>query len=255
MQSQLKQPLISLITVARNARDTIEETIRSVADQDFSDFEYLVIDGASTDGTVDVIKANAHVIDHWISEADRGIYDAMNKGIRLARGRYIGLLNADDMLSGPGVLSQIADRISESGADAVFSCLDIVDRQSSDKVLRRYRISYVSDNLLRIGIMPPHPTFYCRKSVFDRAGLYRTDYRIAADFEMMVRLFVTERISWSFIDFVSVVMRSGGVSNSGIRNRIRLNLEIVRACRENHLYTNVLIILFKIPVRIFQALK
>jgi glycosyltransferase involved in cell wall biosynthesis len=254
VHSRLKQPLITLITVVRNARDTIGETINSVAGQEFRDFEYLVIDGASTDGTLGIIKAHDDVIDHWISEPDNGIYDAMNKGIRLARGQYIGLLNADDMFAGPEVLRTVADRIIETGVDAVFSSLEIVDRQSPDRVLRRYRIPYVSDNLLRIGIMPPHPTFYCRKSVLERAGLYRTDFRIAADFEMMVRLFVSQRISWSYIDFVSVIMRSGGLSNSGLRSRIRLNLEIVRACHDNSLYTNVFFILFKIPVRLIQSL-
>lgn len=248
-------PLISVVTVSLNSVSTIEQTIDSVASQSYDNIEHLVIDGGSTDGTLDIIRKHDGQLDYWRSALDGGIYDAMNQGINLANGEYIGFLNSDDYFSGPHVIDAMVDEIRRTEADAVFSCLNIVDRHDITKVHRKYRISHVNNNLLRIGIMPPHPTFYCRKSIYTKFGPYKTDYSIAADFEMMVRLFARERISWSFIDIVSVIMRTGGVSNRGIASKARLNFEIVRGCRDNGLYTNHLLLLLKLPFRAAESLR
>jgi hypothetical protein len=139
-----------------------------------------------------------------------------------------------------------------SDIDAVFSGLDIVDPGDPQRILRKYRIASFSKFMLRIGVMPPHPTFYCKKSCYEKAGAYRTDYRIAADFEMMVRLLLKERISWKFIDQTTVKMRAGGLSSRGIRSNWIVNREIVRACNENGLYTNMLLLALKLPIRLLE---
>lgn len=244
------KPLVTVITVAFNSAATIEDTILSVIEQSYSNIEYLIIDGGSTDGTLDIIKKYEGKIDYWVSEKDSGIYDAMNKGISLATGDYIGMLNSDDFFSDASAMDGIVSGALSSNADAVFSCLDIVDPSNLDRILRKYRISRFSLFMLRIGVMPPHPTFYCRKSCYEMAGGYRTDFRIAADFEMLVRLLIKENITWHFIDKVTVKMRSGGLSSSGIKSRLVVNREIIRACSVNGLYTNIFILALKAPVRL-----
>ena len=248
-------PLISVITVVFNAADTLKDTIESVRLQTYQNVEHIIIDGGSTDATVDILREYDQVIDYWLSEKDAGIYEAMNKGIVLCSGDYIGMLNADDMFSDNSVLQIIIDEFNTKNVDAVFSCLNIVDKAVLKKTLRKYRVTKLSSILLRIGIMPPHPTFYCKKSCYEKAGIYKTDYKISADFEMLVRLLIRQKISWSFIDKITVIMRSGGLSDSGFLSSIRLNYEIIRACKENGLYTNWFFLALKIPIRLLELLR
>ena len=248
------RPLLTIITVVYNGATTIEHTIRSVVEQTYDNVEYIIIDGGSNDATLDILRKYQDSIDYWHSEKDAGIYDAMNKGIILANGDYIGMLNSDDFFSTPMALEKIVMRFIASDVDAIFSSLDIVDSTNLNRVLRKYRISCFSSFMLRIGVMPPHPTFYCKRSCYTKAGLYRTNYRIAADFEMLARLLLKYRITWSFIDEAIVKMRSGGVSSSGIQSSWVLNREIIRACAENGLYTNMLFLLFKIPIRLLERI-
>jgi glycosyltransferase involved in cell wall biosynthesis len=246
------KPLVSVITVVFNGAATLEHNIQSVIGQAYDNVEHIVIDGGSSDGTTDILRKYDDHIDYWVSEKDAGIYDAMNKGIALANGEYIGMLNADDYFADALALGMIVRRLEENDVDAVFSCLDIVAPNNLDHVLRRYRISSFSPFMLRIGVMPPHPTFYCKKSCYEKAGPYRTDYRIAADFEMMVRLLLRYRITWSFIDEITVKMRVGGLSSSGIRSSWIVNREIIRACTENGLYTNMFMLALKLPIRLWE---
>lgn len=254
-QGRAGKPLVSVITVVFNGATTLAHNIQSVIGQDYGNIEHIVIDGGSTDGTTDILRKYDDHIDYWVSEKDAGIYDAMNKGIALARGEYVGMLNADDYFADALALGKIVKHLEDSDADAVFSCLDIVAPNNLDRVLRRYRISSFSPFMLRIGVMPPHPTFYCKKSCYDKAGPYRTDYRIAADFEMMVRLLLRYRITWSFIDETTVKMRAGGLSSSGIRSSWVVNREIIRACTENGLYTNMFMLALKLPIRLWERLS
>jgi glycosyltransferase involved in cell wall biosynthesis len=249
------KPLISVITVVFNGAQTIRDAIESVLAQDYGNIEFIVIDGGSTDGTVEILRQYEHAIDYWISENDHGIYDAMNKGILICSGEYVGTLNSDDMFSGKEAVQDIADRFVSTNTDAVFACLDIVDQNNPGKILRKYRVAKLSSTLLRIGVMPPHPTFYCKKSCYAEGGMYKTDYKIAADFEMMVRMLVRHKISWEFIDKVTVLMRAGGVSSSGLMANITVNREIVRACRENGLYTNWALLGLKLPIRLFELIR
>ena len=247
------KPLISVITVVFNGAETIRDTIVSVLTQSYDNVEYIVIDGGSNDGTIEILRQYEHVIDYWLSEKDRGIYDAMNKGIALSTGMYIGLLNSDDFLAGPRVLQDIVLAFEKNQTDTVFSCLNIVNR-SMDKVLRRYRIAFFRPYLMRVGIVPPHPTLYCKQEVYKKVGKYKIDYRVSADFEMMVRMFVIEKISWFFLDETTVNMRAGGVSNNGLAGQVHQNLEIVRACKENGIYTNLFLIALKLPIKFFQTI-
>ena len=248
-------PLITVITVVFNGANTIRDTIESVLKQGYGNIEYIVVDGGSSDGTIEVLRQYDHVIDYWLSENDAGIYDAMNKGIAICSGEYVGMLNADDLFFDKNVLQDVADRFAATQVDAVFSCLNIVDKDNLKKIIRKYRVAELSSTMLRIGVMPPHPTFYCKKSCFEKDSLYKTDYKIAADFEMLVRMCVKQKISWDFIDKVTVIMRSGGLSNRGIKSRIRLNWEIIRACRENGLYTNIFFLVLKLPIRLFELIR
>lgn len=249
------KPLITVITVAFNGATTLADTIESVIKQRYDNVEYIVIDGGSTDATLDILRQYGQVIDYWLSEKDAGIYDAMNKGIALSSGDYVGMLNADDMFAGDNVLQDIVDRFKSTQADAIFSCLNIVDKNNIHKILRKYRVAHYTSAWLRIGIMPAHPTFYCKKPCYEKAGKYKLDYDIAADFEMLVRLSAKQKISWSFMDKVTVIMRSGGISNSGWRAKLKLNGEIVRACKANGLYTNLFLLLFKIPFRLLELVR
>lgn len=247
-------PIVSVITVVFNGAATLEYAIRSVLEQTYSNVELIIIDGGSTDATLEILRKYEDKIDYWVSERDAGIYDAMNKGIALARGEYIGMLNSDDFFASPSALKIITTRLRASNVDAVFSYLDIVDPANLDRVLRKYRIASFSPFLLRIGVMPPHPTFYCKKSCYEKAGTYRTDYRIAADFEMLARLLLKHHITWEFIDATTVKMRSGGLSSSGIKSSWVVNREIIRACTENGLYTNMFILALKLPIRLWERL-
>ena len=249
------KPLLTVITVVFNGAATIEHTICSVIEQTYDNVEYIIIDGGSTDATLDILRKYGNDIDYWVSERDAGLYDAMNKGIALASGDYIGMLKADDFFADPHALEKIAVHLKKSGADAVFSCLDIVDPADEKWIVRKYRVSSFSPFMLRIGVMPPHPTFYCRRSCYAKAGPHRTDYRLAADFEMVVRLLLKHHITWEFIDETTVKMRSGGISSSGIKSRWVVNREIIRACTENGLYTNMLLLALKLPIRFLELIR
>jgi hypothetical protein len=251
-QSIAEQPLVSIVTVVYNGATTLEHTIQSIIEQVYGNVEHIIVDGGSTDGTLDILRKYDADIAYWVSEKDAGIYDAMNKGIALAKGDYIGMLNADDYLASPLSLETIISQFKSNDVDAVFSNLDIVDPENLNRVLRKYRVPSFSSFLLRIGVMPPHPTFYCKKSCYEKVGLYRTDYRIAADFEMLVRMLQKFHISWSYIDKTTVKMRSGGVSSSGIKSSWVVNREIIRACLENGLYTNIFFLMLKLPIRLLE---
>lgn len=253
-QHQVDKPLVSVITVVFNGVATLECTILSVQQQTYDNIEHIIIDGGSTDGTMDILLKYDGFLDYWVSEKDAGIYDAMNKGIALASGTYVGLLNSDDFFSSSDAVRHIVEALQANHTDAIYSCLNIVDRKNSRNILRKYRTSIFWPNLMRIGIVPPHPTLYCTKAVYDKVGKYKTDYRVSADFEMMVRMFIISKITWQFLDETTVNMRAGGVSNNGLAGQVHQNLEIVRACRENGVYTNIFMIALKLPIKLIQTL-
>lgn len=246
--------LISIITVCYNSVATIENTIESVLSQDYELIEYIIIDGGSSDGTLEIIDRYKDKISKFVSEPDRGIYDAMNKGLKIASGTIVGTLNSDDVYANSSSVRRLVERMQAFGADSVYSDLVVVDRGNEDKVVRHYSSAGFRRSKLRFGWMPAHPTFFVRKRVLDQCGHYATNYKIAADFEMMVRLFHSAGISSTYLPSVEVRMKAGGVSSASLASRWRLNREIVRACRQNGLTTFLPLVLLKIPSKWLEYL-
>lgn len=247
---------ISIITATYNSEITIGDTIKSVLRQTYKDIEYIIVDGGSTDGTISLVKSYENEFQgrlKWISEKDRGIYDAMNKGIRLATGDVVGILNSDDFYTDVDILQTVADTFrQEDNIDAVYGDIHFVREDNLGKCVRYYSSKMFSPFWLRFGYMPAHPSFYCRREVLVKSGLYRLDYKIGADYEMMVRLFKKQKITAKYIAKDFVTMRTGGASNSNVRSRLTLIREDVKACRDNGVYTNSLLICLKYLYKIFE---
>jgi len=247
----MTDPKISIITVVRNGAATIEDTILSVASQDYPRIEHIVIDGASTDGTLDIVQRHRDKIAAYKSEPDRGMYDAMNKGLALATGEIIGFLNADDIHADSRVLREIADTLSAPEVDACYSDLVYVSRTNTRKVVRYWKSRPYLDGLFEKGWMPAHPTFYAKRWVYEKYGGYDTAYRRQSDFELTLRFLAVHKIKSAYIPRVLVRMRSGGASR-GLWHILEGNLEAYRACRKHSLNVTPLFIVKKILSRVPQ---
>ena len=204
---------ITLITVTYNSGKTIADCMESVLSQNYDNYEYLVIDGGSTDHTVEVIKQYEEKFQgrmRWVSERDKGIYDAMNKGIKMATGDVVGILNSDDYFTSSDVFETISKNFDISVSDAIYGDIHFVHDGAPDKCVRYYSSKLFHPFWLRFGFMPAHPSFYCKRSVFEQYGLYRLDYKIGADYEMMVRLLKKHKIRAKYLKKDFVTMRIGG---------------------------------------------
>lgn len=253
--STMRPPLkISVVTAVRNARHTILATIQSVQAQSHPDVEHIIIDGASTDGTREIIRANAGRITKVVSEKDSGIYDAMNKGLRHATGDVIGFLNADDMFHDEEVLSDLARAFGAEPLDFAYGDVVFVRPGEESRVVRRSNARGFHAGRLAFGIAPPHPSFYARRSLYDEFGPMKTDYAVAADFEFIARVLQREGIKTRYIDRIFVTMRTGGASTSGLRAIWRNNREVLRACRENGIATSYPKIYAKYFAKVFELL-
>lgn len=246
---------VSIITVSYNSRTTIRDTIQSVLQQTYPAIEHIIVDGGSNDGTLDILGEYAETLGHVISEPDRGIYDAMNKGINVATGDVIGTLNADDVYASKDSVARLVSRLQEFDADCVFANMYVVDRNDLSRVIRFYDSGKFTPARLRYGWMPAHPTFFVKRECYERYGGYSLKYEIAADYEMMVRLFLVAGISFVHLPSVEVLMRAGGVSSAGLRSRWVLNREIVRACRENGVPTSLPRVLMKVPSKLMDYIR
>ncbi len=236
---------VSIITVVHNNEYTISDAIDSVLNQTYKNIEYIVIDGASTDGTVDVIKKYASKINKLIIEPDNGIYDAMNKGLRLATGDIIGFLNSDDFYASNNVLEKVVNEFTEKKVDSVYGDLIYVDNKETTKVVRYWKSKPYREGLFKKGWHPPHPTFFVKREVYKKYGSFRLDFKIAADYELMLRFLEKYKISTAYIPEVLVKMRIGGKSNKSIKNIIKANLECYKAWKINNLKINPLNLLLK----------
>ena len=228
-------PVVSIITVVYNNEKYIEHALKSVLMQNYDDIEYIVIDGGSTDGTIDVIKKYRDKIAVFLSEPDKGIYDALNKGIKMASGDVISILHSDDLFSDKFVVSDMMGRIAAESAEIAFSDMVIVNNTTT-KVVRHYVASYFSPWMFRIGWMPPHPTCFIKKSLFGEFGLYSLEYKVAGDFDFLVRIFHGRSISWTYLNRVTVRMREGGVSNMGFTSKTMIAKEINQSLRSNNIW-------------------
>ena len=248
-------PKVSIITVALNSAATIRDTIESVLLQDYPSIEYIIIDGGSSDGTIEIIEEYRDCISKFISEPDHGIYDAMNKGIEAATGDMVCIINSDDFYATGSAIKHLVHRMIKKGSDIVFADLVIVDPADSNRILRYYDSSLFHPERLRYGWMPAHPTFLAKRGLYERWGAYSLDYQIAADFEMMVRLLYKARASYAYLPEIIVKMRAGGVSTNGLRNSLILNNEIVSACKLNGLDTSLFRVMLKLPRKLMEYWK
>lgn len=228
------------------------DAIDSVLTQDHEDIEYIIVDGNSKDRTKEVICSYGSRITKFISEPDKGIYDAMNKGIRMATGEVVGMINSDDYYTSPDVISSIASAFSDENIDAVFGDLVFVDPLNLQKVVRKYSSRTWHPQKFAKGFMPAHPTFFVRRKFYDQLGLFKTDYRIAADYELLIRFLYVHQLRYKYLPVNMVTMRKGGVSSNGIRSNIVLNEEIIRGCRENGISTNHFMVYSKYFTKLFE---
>lgn len=241
---------ISLITATYNSAATIAGCISSVNTQTFKNIEHIIIDGASTDNTLEIIRNTPNRITKIISESDKGIYDAMNKGIRMATGDVVGILNSDDFFTSNDVVEKIVSAFETNTVDGVYGDICFVKPDILNKVVRYYSAKWFTPSLFRFGFMPPHPSFYARRKCYEELGLYKIDYKIAADYELLIRYLKVNKLKTSYLNFCVVTMRTGGDSTRNIKSNWILNKEIVRGCRENGIYTNMLILSLKYLVKI-----
>lgn len=225
---------VSIITVCFNTAETIEDTIRSVLNQQYEDIEYIVVDGGSVDDTLEVLTKHRIRISKLISEPDKGIYDAMNKGIRVAEGKIIAFLNAGDTYCHDMVVRDVVTAMETKGLEAVYGDLVYVSHSNANKVKRVWRAGEYKKGAFYYGWVPPHPAFFCRRYLFDKFGYFNSNYRIAADFELMLRFIERYQIEVGYIPRPLIIMRTGGRANT-IRGVIRGNYEIIDAFRINDL--------------------
>jgi len=246
---------VSIITVCYNSAKTIKETIDSVVNQSYKDIEYIVIDGASKDGTIDIVSSYSDKVSKFISEPDNGIYNAMNKGIKIATGDIVGILNSDDFFNNNEVVQRIVDEFNNNNIDAIYGDIQFVKPDNLDKVVRYYSSKNFNPQKFKYGFMPAHPSFYVKRVFFERIGYYKEDYKIAADYELLVRFLYQHQLTCKYIPIPFVAMRTGGVSNRTFKSYYTLNKEIIRACRENGIKTNIINIYSKYFVKIFELIN
>lgn len=250
---------ISVITVTYNSAATVRDTIESVLRQEYQDYEYLVIDGGSKDNTIDIIKEYEPKFGgrmRWISEKDKGMYDGINKGIRMAKGDVVGIINSDDFYHRTDIFSIISKSFEENpGVEAIYGDVRFVKPDNLDKTVRYYSCKHWRPWRFRFGFMPAHPTFFTYKENFEKYGYYQYDYHIAADYELLIRHLYTNKVPAKYVPVDFMKMRTGGRSTNGWKANVLLNKEIVRACKENGIYTNMPLLFMKYFIKVFELIK
>jgi glycosyltransferase involved in cell wall biosynthesis len=230
---------VSIITVSYNSSHTIRDTIESVLAQDYHDIEYIIVDGQSTDGTQEVVKSYGSRISKFISEKDHGLYDAMNKGIAMATGSIIGIINSDDIYASPGLISRIVAVFVQKGVDVVYGDLYYFKTGSPDRSIRYYEGGVFSMKRVSYGLMPPHPTFFIKKELYQKFGKFDTQYTLSSDFDIILRFLGVHKASFEYIPEVLVKMRTGGKSTSSLKRTWIMNQEDLRSCRKHGVRTNM----------------
>jgi len=246
---------VSIITICYNSEKTIADTIQSVLSQTYNDVEYIIVDGASTDSTLEIVKSFGKQITQLISEPDKGIYDAMNKGVSMASGELIGILNSDDFYTNSDVLEQVVKQLMKSNTDALYGNLLYVDQSNTNKVKRRWVSGRYKREKFKWGWMPPHPAFFVKKSVYDNYGNYTLELKSSADYEFMLRVLYKHRISCSYLPQIITKMRVGGQSNASLSNRLKANTEDRNAWRLNGLKPFFFTLHLKPIRKIFQYIN
>ncbi|MBR1387549.1 MAG: glycosyltransferase [Alloprevotella sp.] len=249
---------ISVITATYNSAKTLRDTIESVLKQTFTDYEYVVIDGGSTDETLDIVREYEPAFGGRLkcySEPDDGIYDAMNKGIQLAHGEVVGLLNSDDFYSSDDILETIAVAFEQNDIDAVYADVHYVHCENTNKQIRNYSSKPFKRRWMRFGFMPAHPSFYCKKDVYEKYGGFDTSYKVAADFEHLLRVIYKNRIRTKYIEKDFVTMRTGGASNVSLKSRMQIMQDHLVALKKNGVYSNRFLLSLRYIYKIYTLAK
>lgn len=245
---------VSIITVSYNSAETIEETIQSVISQDYPSIEYIIIDGKSTDQTLDIVRKYEDKIATLVSEKDKGIYDALNKGISMATGDIVGLLHADDLYANYQVISDIVAQFKQSHADAVYADLNYVDRIDTNRIIRKWKSGEYKEGMFKKGWMPPHPTFFVKRECYTKYGIFNLKLRSSADYELMLRLIHVNKIRLSYLPKMIVNMRAGGQSNVSLMNRLKGNKEDRMAWELNNIKPGLFTLIRKPLSKLLQYL-
>lgn len=224
---------ISIITATYNSEKTLLDTLLSLEHQSYDDIEYIIVDGASKDNTISLVKSNCTKVTKIICESDKGIYDALNKGINAATGDVIGFLHSDDLLAYDDAISDIADAFIATGCDAVYGDLEYVSQNDTGKRVRLWKSGAFSRSKMQLGWMPPHPSFYMKRSCYVEYGNFSLDYRISADYDSLLRYILKQRIAIAYLPKVLVKMRVGGISNRSLSSMITKSLEDIKVMRKN----------------------
>jgi len=227
---------VSIITITYNSDKTVEDTLQSVAAQSYENIEHVVIDGASKDNTIDIVKSFPNV--KLLSEPDKGIYDAMNKGVAMTTGDIVGILNSDDFYPGDDIIQKVVDTFKEKKVDSVYGDVKFVSPDNLNKVTRYYSSAIWNPEKFAYGYMPAHPSFFVKKECYEKFGNFKTDYKISSDYELLIRFLYVNKISYHYIQEPLVTMRTGGASTQNLKSIYTLNKEIIRACKENGIATS-----------------
>ena len=233
---------ISIVTATYNSGATVRDTMESVLRQTYTQIEHIIVDGGSSDNTMEIVRELEPLYGgrlRYVSEPDHGIYDAMNKGIAMATGDVIGILNSDDFFSADNIVATLAAELADAKTDAVYGDVHYVDSSDLTKCVRYYSSRTFRPWMMKLGFQPAHPSFYCRKAVYDRHGSFDINFRVAADFEHLLRLLYIHRIRARYIPLDCVTMRTGGASTSGVKSHIRILSDHLRAYRKNGVNSNL----------------
>ena len=243
---------VSIITACFNSARTVDAALNSVASQSYPLIEHIVVDGGSNDGTLDVIAKYGGRVSKVIHGPDRGIYDALNKGIANSTGDIVAFLHSDDVYAGPRVVEDVVQRMSQEFLDALYGDVAFVRGDEFDRVIRVYSSRHFRPSRIAWGWMPAHPALFLSRALFQKYGPFKIDYAIAGDFEFVARIFARPTFRYSYVPKILLKMRMGGSSTKGLRSTLLLNREVLRACRENGIHSNYLKILSKYPLKALE---
>lgn len=249
----MNKPKFSIITICYNAEKTIADTIKSVIEQNYPNIEYIIIDGGSKDLTLKAIEPYKYKIATLVSEPDKGLYDALNKGLKLATGDIIGLLHADDFYANKGVIEHLIKLFNEhSDLDCISSSINIFKDNAFEKPYRVYNATTFKPWQFGLGMQPPHPGFFFKRALLSKIGFFNTEYKISGDFDWLLRTIKVNKAKVMYTPFISVSMRHGGVSSSGFKSTFLMNKENLKSIKANGMYSNLMVIYLKYFIKIFQ---
>lgn len=249
---------ISIITATWNSGATVRDTMESVLRQTYTQIEHIIVDGGSKDNTMDIVRELEPRYGgrlRYISERDNGLYDAMNKGIAMATGDVIGILNSDDFFSSDNIVATLAAELADMEIDAVYGDIHYVDDDDLSKCVRYYSSRTFRPWMMKLGFQPAHPSFYCRRSVYERHGSFDITFRVAADFEHLLRVLYIQRIRTRYIPLDCVTMRTGGASTSGIKSHVRILADHLRAYRKNGVNSNFFLDISRYVYKVGEVLN